>query len=248
VQPPLENLHEEGERLLAEAGEQGVTVRAMGGVAIWMLCESARSEPLRRPMGDIDLVGLSRERQVIAGLLERCGYLPDQEFNLYHGTVRMIFHDPANARHLDLFLDVLNMCHALPLADRLALTERTLTPADLLLSKLQIVELNERDLKDATALLADCTIDRNRLAGVLAADWGWWRTATENLARVGRFAAEQDLDPGVKEAVLDQLRGLEEAIAGAKKSLKWRARARVGERVPWYVLPEESIDDEPGDS
>jgi hypothetical protein len=248
VQPPLENPHEEGARLLDAADAGGLTLRAVGGIAIWMLCESARAEPLKRPIKDIDLVGLSRERQAIAQLLEECGYIPDREFNLYHGTVRMMFQEAVHGRSLDLFLDVLNMCHPLALADRLPLAERTLTPADLLLSKVQIVELTERDLKDATALVADCAIDHDRIAKVLASDWGWWRTATANLERVEGFADEQDLAAAKKTAALEQLRSLGEAIAGAKKTLKWRARARVGERVPWYVLPEESIEEAAGDN
>jgi hypothetical protein len=130
------------------------------------------------------------------------------------------------------------MCHTLDLSDRLALDERTLDPADLLLSKLQVVETNERDFLDVAALLADHCIDRDRIVELLCRDWGWWRTATRALDRSAAYIASL---PGFAERdkVLRELAELQDTIEAAPKSRGWKMRARIGERVRWYELPEE---------
>jgi hypothetical protein len=234
MREPLADPVDEALELLGEADSRGIVLRALGGVAVRLIAPAARRPPLERRVKDIDVAGHSQDRDAIAALLTDFGYVPDAEFNLYQGATRLLFYDTANGRQLDVFLDQLVMCHTLPLRDRLGEADRTLTAADLLLSKLQVVELNERDLQDAAALLADCEIDDDRLASVLAADWGWWRTCTENLGRVADYADGIGL-PAVRGRVAE----LSRAIEAAPKNFKWRARARVGERAQWYRLPEE---------
>jgi hypothetical protein len=226
-------------RALVTAGDaDGVSLRMVGGIAVRFLCPSAVHGPLARTCKDIDLVARSKQRPEIDAVLTGLGYLPDEEFNLYQGAIRLNYAHPETRVSVDIFLDRLAMCHCLELADRLALQPLTLDPADLLLSKLQIVQTNERDLQDATALLSDTTIDHDRIAGVLAADWGWWRTSTEVLDRVAAYAGELDARDVGGRAVAAAAR-LREAIDEHPKSRKWRLRARVGDRVAWYELPEE---------
>jgi hypothetical protein len=231
---PLADPVDEALALLAEAEARGVILRALGGVAVRLLSPSARRPPLQRTVKDIDLAGRGEDREAIASLLSDLGYTPDAEFNLYQGATRLLFVDTVNGRQLDVFLDRLVMCHTLALRDRLDEASRTLAPVDLLLSKLQVVQLNERDLQDAVALLADCEIDAARFAAVLGGDWGWWRTCTENLERVADYA-ERMAVPAVGERVTQLGRAVDEA----PKNLRWRARARIGDRTPWYRLPEE---------
>jgi hypothetical protein len=142
--------------------------------------------------------------------------------------------------HLDLFLDSLRMCHELPFRDRLTLGRHTLAPADLLLSKLQIVELNEKDVQDVHALLAryelgdrddDSCICVGRIAQVCARDWGWWRTTRGTLEKCAGTAASQQVSRSLATVI--------EAIDAVPKTMKWRARAAIGERVRWYELPED---------
>jgi hypothetical protein len=137
-----------------------------------------------------------------------------------------------------VFLDRLSMCHVLELEDRLTLAPATLDPADLLLSKLQVVQTNERDLQDAVALLSDTDVDAAYVAGLLAHDWGWWRTATGVLDRVVAYARTLP-DGAVAARAVDQARRLREAVDAAPKGRKWKLRARIGDRVTWYQLPEE---------
>jgi hypothetical protein len=139
---------------------------------------------------------------------------------------------------LDVIIDHFTMCHSLDLRPRLSLEELTLPTADLLLMKLQVFETNERDLLDAIALLVDGDVDLERVAEVLAGDWGWWRTATQVLEKIENYAArieDEALSRGVTKAVKRVL----EQVNRAPKGLRWRTRAKVGDRARWYELPEE---------
>lgn len=243
VGSPLPDVRAEVERVLQAADAAGVALRAVGGLAVYLRCPSARRPPLQRDYKDIDLVGRAGDARAIGRLMEELGYLPDAEFNSLHGHQRLYFWDQPNERQLDVFIESIAMCHHLTLTGRLERDARTLTLADLLLTKLQVVEVNEKDLKDAAALLADHDvspdgIDPQLIVSVLATDWGWWRTATESLRKVSSYAGSLT---GFDGAAVIQARVAEllELIEGAPKSLKWKLRARVGEKVRWYDLPEE---------
>jgi hypothetical protein len=235
---PLADVSAEGLRVVSEAGDRGLTVRLVGGTAVAARCPSARRPPLARPYKDVDVVGRRSERVPLRDLLVELGYEPNEEFNLLQGDERLLFWDKANDRQLDVLLDRFELCHALDLGDRLELDEVTLTPADLLLTKLQVWETNERDLRDAVALLADCEIDLDRVAEVLGSDWGWWRTALEVLGRVEAYAAI--LEPEERTHVEARIAALRDRVEQEPKSLRWKARAKVGERVRWYEEPDEN--------
>jgi hypothetical protein len=240
---PLADHVAEAERLLDAARKRQVVLRALGGVAVQMTCPSARQPPLARTPKDLDFASSSKHRTDIIDLFREAGYQPDAEFNALHGKTRLFFWDAEHARQADLFLDKVTMCHSLDLADRLEDHPVTLSVSDLLLLKLQVVETNERDYKDALALLLDHTeggLDVAYIARLLAADWGWWRTATMVLERLDRYARELD---GFQRANDIHYRILEllGAIESEPKSRRWKLRARVGERARWYELPEETL-------
>lgn len=241
---PLDALPDEARRMLDRAAAEGVPLRLVGGIAVRFRCPSARVPPLAREYKDVDYIARSGDRERLTRLFEAAGYEPDVEFNALHGLDRLMFWDRARDRHVDVFLDALSMCHRLELADRLTLDDDTVTLADLLLLKLQVVETNERDYLDALALLADhemgpSGIDGAYIADLLAGDWGWWRTATMVLDRTERFAGELDGFDGAAAATgrIAELRALVEA---APKSRRWKMRARVGDRVRWHEQPEET--------
>ncbi len=234
---PRADVLEEGERLVRAAAERGLTVRLLGGAAVAHLCPSARRAPLARPYKDVDLAGLRRERSELAALLGELGYDGRDEFNVLQGGRRLLFHDSANDRQLDVVLDRFEMCHALELSDRLALGEIALGTTDLLLTKLQVRATNERDLKDAAAILLDCDVDVKRVAQLLASDWGWWRTATEVLDRVEAYVLVLAEDERTR--VQTRIEALRTAIGREPRSARWRVRALVGDRVRWYQEPEE---------
>jgi hypothetical protein len=243
IDAPLADPRAEVVRVLEAAEVAGVTLRAVGGLAVFLRCPSARRPPLARDYKDIDLVGRAGGAPAIGSLLESTGYVPDREFNAIHGHQRLFFWDPVNERQLDVFISNIVMCHALRVEEALVDEPKTLPLADLLLSKLQVVETNEKDLRDAAAILADHElaaegIDPARILTILCTDWGWWRTATETLRKIDAYAASLeglDRQRDIRERVVELLA----SVDAAPKSLRWKLRARVGERVRWYELPEE---------
>jgi hypothetical protein len=232
---------------LTDAGrEQGVALRITGGVAVALRCESSRRPPLERRYADIDCVAPGRQGRALTDMLAALGYRPDEAFNAVNGATRLFFWDRANERQLDVFLDRVEMCHTFDLRDRLDVHDRTLSLADLLLLKLQVVETNEKDFLDILALLTDTPLTRDErginldyITGLTSADWGLWRTTTMVAERADRFAAELDGFAG-RERVREQVRAYLDAVAEAPKSRGWKLRARLGDRKRWYELPEEA--------
>jgi len=234
----------EAERIAAAALALKVPVKLVGGAAVNLHSKSAREAPLKRKYGDLDFVAPSKQRQAAEKLFESLGYEGDRRFNTLNGHQRLLYLDPVNNRQIDIFIDRMRMCHVIELADRLGGADPCLTPADLLLSKLQVFEVNMKDLVDAIALLLDHPIADNDddainasyLARLLSQDWGLYRTMQLNTARVRETAKELPVSANTVNQRLDELWERTEAHP---KSLKWRLRARVGDRMSWYELPEE---------
>jgi hypothetical protein len=178
---------------------------------------------------------------------ESMGYQPDKLFNALHGAQRLNFTDAATGRPLDVLLDRFTMCHTIDLTDRLGIDPVTIPLADLLLTKLQVVRINQKDLLDLTALLADHplggqeagSIDVSRLTAVLGKDWGFEHTARPNIDKLRTFVAEFGLPEPMRGTVDERIAGILAALDKGTKSLGWHLRARIGERIRWYELPED---------
>ena len=234
----------EAERIAAAARETSVPVKLVGGAAVNLHSPSARQAPLKRRYGDLDFVASSKQQASVQKLFESLGYEGDRRFNTLNGHQRLLYLDGVNGRQIDIFIDRMKMCHIIELANRLGHEGPTLTPADLLLSKLQVFEVNMKDLVDTTALLLDHAIadhdddaiNAAYLARLTADDWGLHRTLQLNTARVREAAQGLEVDGDRVNGRLDELWA---RIDAQPKSLKWKFRARVGDRVSWYELPEE---------
>jgi hypothetical protein len=224
----------------------GITPRLLGGVAIFRRCPSARDESkLARTYGDVDIAAHRTTAKSALEILAPLGLEPAEPFNRLHGGSRLKFWFE-DGKHLDLFLGRFSMCHKLDFGPRLECDPETLSLADLLLTKLQIARLTPRDFGDVCALLADHALSADDsginvqyIAALLGRDWGWWRTATENLDRVGARVADVSLPATERERVLRAVGDLHRWIAARPRSLQWRIRAKVGERLPWRDEPEE---------
>ena len=242
---PLEDPLEEARRVLGEAKNKSVTLKLIGGIAVRLSCPSSTKPGLARKYVDIDLVGLSKQSSAIKKLFGGLGYIPRDKFNAMYGDRRLIFNDPEHERRVDVFLDVFQMCHNLELKDRLRLDGLAIPPADLLATKLQIVEINQKDYKDIFAILLDHevgssdgdTINGQYLAKLCGGDWGIYKTLTINLGKLAGAMASIDVAEG-RPVVEERIGKLSKMIEDEPKSLKWKLRARVGERTPWYNLPE----------
>ncbi|TMC66321.1 MAG: hypothetical protein E6J16_02060 [Chloroflexota bacterium] len=241
---PVADVIAEAERISAAARAGKVPVKLVGGAAVNLHSRSARQAPLKRKYGDLDFVASSRQQASVQKLFESLGYEGDRRFNTLNGHQRLLYLDGVNGRQIDIFIDRMKMCHVIELADRLGGDDACLTPADLLLSKLQVFEVNMKDLVDSIALLLDHPIadhdddavNAAYLAQLLSQDWGLYRTLQLNTARVRDAAKELPVPADTVNQRLDQLW---ERVDAHPKSLKWRLRAKVGDRMSWYELPEE---------
>ena len=241
---PVADVIAEAERITAAARALKVPVKLVGGAAVNLHSRSAREAPLKRKYGDLDFVAASKQRQAAEKLFESLGYQGDRRFNTLNGHQRLLYLDPVNGRQIDIFIDRMRMCHVIELADRLGGDDPCLTPADLLLSKLQVFEVNMKDLVDSIALLLDHpiadhdddAINGTYLAQLLSEDWGLYRTMQLNTARIRDTAKQLPVAADTVNQRLDELWARTEAHP---KSLKWRLRAKVGDRMSWYELPEE---------
>ena len=101
-------------------------------------------------------------------------------FNATHGARRLLYHGPDDW-HIDVFLDTFEMSHTLDLGAKLEAEPETLAAAELLLTKLQVAEVNHKDLSDTAMLLWDHepagndgpgTINLSRIAATCAATGG----------------------------------------------------------------------------
>lgn len=237
----------EGERLAARVAAEGVPIRLLGGVAIRLHAEHGLPEPLTRRYADLDFVASRGSARIASRFFQSAGYTPHVSFNALHGKERLLFFDEPNSRQLDVFVGAFRMCHAIPVVERIELDPRTIPLAELLLTKLQVVELNEKDIRDALALLHghavaehdDDAVNAARVAALCAADWGLWRTITANLAVCRERLSEYELSSSDTAEIAARLDALVERIEREPKSRAWRLRSRIGERKRWYELPEE---------
>jgi len=248
--PPriLADIRDEASSIAAEVAAGGLPARLLGGVAFWLRCPSVRSGPFARDYADLDFAVSKPASQRFRAILEGRGYLPDKFFNGLHGATRLYYGAPDGQWSVDIVIDELTMSHRLDLRGQLGGPGPTLSLADLLLTKLQVWEVNRKDLGDTVCLLADHGVTAGpsdgeeislaRVTAVLGTDWGFCHTAERNLGKVAELAAAEPL-PGAGHDVAAQVRAVQAAIEAAPKSRSWRMRSRIGERVKWYETPEE---------
>ena len=235
-------VHDEAVALVAEAAARGQVLRLVGSTGIRLHCPPAAAalDRLGRPAKDIDLVCRHEDRKGLRRLLEERGWRVDRDLLVAMEGRRYAFSHPERGLELDVFVDRMEFCHTIELRDRLAARELTVPVEDLLLQKLQIVRQTVTDRMDAAALLATHpvgesgdpgeAIDPAYVAGLLARDWGFHHTATANLAAL-RDEVAGNGSAGTVRGRVDALLG---AIEAVPKSVRWRARARVGERMQWW--------------
>ena len=244
--PPLASPVEEAARVIEAAEANGVVLRLFGGVSFWFRCPSAKSPGLQRKYVDVDFMGHSKQSKEIKQLFSSLDYVPRDKFNAMQGYRRLIFNDMANQRRVDVFLDVFEMCHSFNFKDRLEVDTKTIPLADMLITKIQIIDVNEKDLKDAVCLFADYDVGAGDaemingayIANLCASDWGVYKTFTMNLDRLLAKLGDLSLEDDLKATVGNRVKKLRTMIEDKPKDFRWKMRARVGEKVKWYELPE----------
>lgn len=237
----------EAKKIIGEAAKQVVTLRLIGALAVRLHSKTSNEPGFARKLSDLDFVGYSKQGKKIKEFFVSQKYNPNERFNFVHGARRQIYYHPEYNFQVDVFLDIFEMCHTLDLRGRLELDPSTIPLADLVATKLQIVELNEKDVKDLSAIIKDHDIayddnDFERinvkyLAELCSKDWGIYKTLTMNLAKIdsmiGDYVQPQDL-----ETIRNRMRQINQTIENQPKTLKWKMRAKIGESRPWYQLPD----------
>lgn len=241
VQPFLE----EAKRVVETARERDVTLRVLGAIAFYMQCPEYNwiQRETKRLYTDIDYAAYSSQQKQVEKLFADLGYEEDVSLKVVPGVKRAIFHSRTQPWHSDVFYDELDFSHRIELKGRLDLDERTLSLVDLLLEKMQIAQLNEKDAIDTAMLLREHdvglpgpgVIDAEYLAHLMKSDWGFWRTLTENLDKVRSlidgYAALSDSD---RQDIRDKIARMLDRVESEPPTTRWKLRAKIGERKKWY--------------
>lgn len=243
---PLSDPVAESRRLVLAATRKDVVARLLGGAAVYLQAPT-EGPLLPRAIKDIDIATRRGTRSAVTEVLVGAGYVPDKMFNVLHGARRLLFYDEGNLRKLDVFVGEFSMCHQVPIAARLDRETLTIPLAELLLTKLQIVELTDRDERDIYNLLyhhplsngEGTGIEADYIARLCARDWGLWRTVRATVERCRADVEKYGLDAAAVDVIVDRLTRLWQRIDAEPKTSMWRVRNRVGDRVRWYDEPEE---------
>ena len=234
--------------LIQTGNDRGVPLRLVGGLAVRYLTPDY--PPRTRTQQDLDFATSSDFKKPLIDYLAERGFIGDRRFNNLHGHKQMYF-ETAEGRALDVMVDKLEMCHVLEFKNRLDRMPVTLDVTDLLLTKLQIVELNRKDAQDAIYLFSAYpvgdgdeagAIGLGRVGTLVAEDWGWWRTVTMNLDKIRDLARAEGaalVPANASHDAVEQIGRVRQAADDVPKSLKWKLRAKVGDRKKWYLEPEE---------
>ncbi len=249
----MDTMQEDCERILAAAQQHEVVLRAIGGMAIHLHAPTASNLPaLRRLYGDLDFVTTSQDSPHLRAFFESIHFSPNARFNALQGHSRMIFNAPGDAWHIDIFIDAFKMCHNIRFDRQRLLNEtQTIPLAELFLTKLQIVQINEKDVKDIAAILLEHPVgDQDRemvnaawIAEVCRADWGFYTSVIKNIERIPLMLKRFDLAELEDQLVQDRLAEIKRRMETAPKTMGWKMRAAVGEKVRWYEEPEDAARD-----
>jgi len=235
-------------RLVAAAEAKQIQIRAIGGLAVQ--AHNKSNHPLFvREFGDLDFVVAKKQRHEFESFMPEVGYSPHKQFNILNGSARQIYFDDKTGMKIDIFVGDFEMCHKIPLEDRLPFDPLTIPLAELLLSKAQIVELNRKDLLDIASILFNNEtgngdnekINLSILARLCSQDWGLYKTTSINLEKVRELVNQSDISLTNDERGLVTKRAAEiqDTFLKMEKPLAWQLRDRVGTRVKWYIEVEE---------
>jgi hypothetical protein len=237
-----------GRAVIETAASRGLQVRLLGGVAIWLRAHEEARSSLGRPYADLDLIAHRNDSRKVRELLAFSGFVPDETFNALHGASRLLFYASDRSHQVDVFLDRFEMSHKFDFTARLELEPLTLTAADLLLTKLQVAQLTEKDVIDLAMLIWSHEVGDRDAAAVLnlpivaaacAGEWGLFTTASDNLGTMLRLLPERHMPEAAREIVRERVAQIRQAMERAPKGARWNLRARVGRRLPWHEMPEE---------
>ena len=240
-----EKFENELKTILKASDDAGILLRVIGSLAFQLHCPhfGYLQAAMGRAYTDIDFGAYSKQNKQITAIMTKLGYVDNREVFIASEGERAIFDKPGTGLHVDVFYEKLDFCHAIYWKDRLEVDSPTIPLTELLLEKMQIVQINEKDIIDTIMLLLEHplgdvdkeTINIKLAAQLCANEWGLWRTATMNLEKVKQLAGHYtQLTPEQKAKVTSQVDEIVARLNSEPKSMAWKLRDRVGDRVKWY--------------
>ncbi len=235
--------------LMEKAIEFNVTMRVIGSIAFRIKAPEYKHIQYKnqRYLTDVDFVTYSKHITRVQDMFFSLGWTENQTVLRLFGDKRRIFYHPDQDLHSDIFIDKLRFCHPINFKKRLELDYPTISLVDLLLEKLQIVEINKKDLVDVMLLIRKFPISNKpqkdavnieHLAKICANNWGWWKTATINLDKVLHFSKSY-LNETDAEIVNERINKIIDTIQNKRKTISWKLRNLIGEKMKWYNEVEE---------
>ncbi len=235
----------EAKMIIAQTEQKGAPLRLIGALAFHLHCSEYRHihEKWGRVFTDTDFVAKGEHQKQIIEAYAELGYRDDEMITTLYGTHRLVFDNPETGMHSDIFFDKLDFCHVLQLRDRLDVDDLTIPLAELFLEKMQIYQINEKDIVDTMMLIAEHPIGETDeevinapiIAKVLASEWGFWRTVTGNMDKLLALNATTDLfNDAEKQCIKDRIDEIRKYIDNEPKPLAWKMRSKVGDKVKWY--------------
>lgn len=233
-------------RLVEAAEANKIQIRTIGGLAVHV--HNKKNHPLFiREYGDLDFVVAKKQRREFEAFMPTVGYSPHKQFNILNGDTRQIYYHDQSEMKIDIFVGDFEMCHKIPMENRLTADPVTIPLAELFLSKIQIIDLNQKDAMDIASLLLNVetgnhdkeTINLNIIAELCGNDWGLYKTTSLNLEKVREIVNKTSLANEEKDLISKRIQEILQTFESMPKSLAWTLRDRVGTRVKWYIEVEE---------
>jgi len=233
--------------LVRDAEAKGIRLRILGSIAYRLQCPKNLHlfQDSKRVLTDVDFAAEKKQNRAIREFLIARGYVPDEGIYMASEGARHAYLHKDTGLNVDVFADELYFCHRIPFKGRLDLDSPTISTTDLLLEKMQIVEINLKDFKDTIVLTLEHplshqekgrkSIDTDYIVGIMRQDWGFYHTFTTNLKRVPDYLKEfPSLSEEGRGVVRGRIDALLKAIEAAPKTLGWKMRAKIGTRSRWY--------------
>ena len=233
--------------LVHDAEAKGIRLRILGSIAYRLQCPNNLHlfQDTKRVLTDVDFGAEKKQNRAIREFLTARGYEPDDGIYMASEGARHAYLHKDTGLNVDVFADELYFCHRIPFKDRLELDKPTICTTDLLLEKMQIVEINLKDFKDTIVLMLEHplshqepgpkSIDTAYIVDMMRQDWGFYYTFTTNLKRVPDYFTEfPSIGPKEHGVIRGRIEALLNAIETAPKTLGWKMRAKIGTRSRWY--------------
>lgn len=240
LEEEIQRAADESNRIMGESRRRGVVLKLIGGLAIHDHCKMHAF--CDRTYADLDFVGLSSQYRILVQIMSDLGYAENTNMTLSTSGTRLLFEREESENHIDVFMDSVDIEHRVALKDRLDIEENTISVSDLLVLKLAITRLNEKDMRDIITILKDLTtghddspntINIDYIADLCARKWGLYHDVLASIQKVANYLQTYPLQKSSQLDVAKKLDTLRDTIVSTPKALSWKLRALLGEKIPW---------------